>query len=172
MSMLGREPTELDLMMKQWLDEFDVPYQIVATKADKLSANQLQGSLSRIEKKVFSLSCCPLFRGHRNREERIVARIREDIVMGEASSPPVKQKGESRSAAPAKEDLQSLNIQELKELNIQALNKLAKDLNIPGATGMRKQELIFEILRAQNRAQRIDLFRRSAGRLCRTGSVS
>ena len=45
-----REPTELDLMMKQWLDEFDVPYQIVATKADKLSANQLQGSLSRIEK--------------------------------------------------------------------------------------------------------------------------
>ena len=69
--------------------------------------------------------------------------------MGEASSPPVKQKGESRSAAPAKEDLQSLNIQELKELNIQALNKLAKDLNIPGATGMRKQELIFEILRAQ-----------------------
>ena len=69
--------------------------------------------------------------------------------MGEASSPPVKQKGEARSAAPAKEDLQSLNIQELKELNIQALNKLAKDLNIPGATGMRKQELIFEILRAQ-----------------------
>ena len=69
--------------------------------------------------------------------------------MGEASSPPVKQKGESRSAAPAKEELESLNIQELKELNIQALNKLAKDLDIPGATGMRKQELIFQILKAQ-----------------------
>jgi transcription termination factor Rho len=69
--------------------------------------------------------------------------------MGEASSPPVKRKGESRSAAPAKEDLESLNIQELKELNIQALNKLAKDLDIPGATGMRKQELIFQILKAQ-----------------------
>ncbi|MFQ5542330.1 MAG: transcription termination factor Rho, partial [Candidatus Binatia bacterium] len=42
-----------------------------------------------------------------------------------------------------------MNIQELKELNIQALGQIAKDLNIPGATGMRKQELIFEILRAQ-----------------------
>ncbi|MEE2840545.1 MAG: transcription termination factor Rho [Acidobacteriota bacterium] len=42
-----------------------------------------------------------------------------------------------------------MNIQELKELNIQALNKLAKDLSISGAAGMRKQELIFQILKAQ-----------------------
>ena len=69
--------------------------------------------------------------------------------MGEASSPPVKQKSESRPTAPAKEALESLNIQELKELNIQALNKLAKDLSISGAAGMRKQELIFQILKAQ-----------------------
>ena len=53
-----REPTELDRMMRQWLDEFDVSYQIVATKADKLSSNQLQGSLSRIEK-GFSSSVVP-----------------------------------------------------------------------------------------------------------------
>ncbi len=45
-----REPTKLDLMMKQWLEEFDVPYQIVATKSDKLSSNRLQGSLRTIEK--------------------------------------------------------------------------------------------------------------------------
>ncbi|MEE8348347.1 MAG: ribosome biogenesis GTP-binding protein YihA/YsxC [Acidobacteriota bacterium] len=45
-----REPTELDLMMQHWLDEFDVPFQIVATKADKLSANRLQESLKRIER--------------------------------------------------------------------------------------------------------------------------
>jgi GTP-binding protein len=44
-----RESTELDLMMKQWLDEFEIPCQIVATKADKLSSNKLQGSLKRIE---------------------------------------------------------------------------------------------------------------------------
>ncbi|MEE2821404.1 MAG: transcription termination factor Rho [Acidobacteriota bacterium] len=42
-----------------------------------------------------------------------------------------------------------MNIQELKELNSQGLNKLAKDLDVHGAAGMRKQELIFQILKAQ-----------------------
>lgn len=42
-----------------------------------------------------------------------------------------------------------MNILELKEMNNAALTQVAKDLNVPGYTGMRKQELIFEILRAQ-----------------------
>lgn len=42
-----------------------------------------------------------------------------------------------------------LNIQELKELTSQVLNKIAKELEIEGAAGMRKQELIFQILKAQ-----------------------
>ena len=42
-----------------------------------------------------------------------------------------------------------LNIQELKELNISALNLIAQRLAISGAAGMRKQELIFQILKAQ-----------------------
>ena len=42
-----------------------------------------------------------------------------------------------------------LNIQELKELNINGLNLIAKRLAISGAAGMRKQELIFQILKAQ-----------------------
>ncbi|MCA1586447.1 MAG: transcription termination factor Rho [Acidobacteria bacterium] len=37
----------------------------------------------------------------------------------------------------------------LKELGVTALTKIARELEIPGATGMRKQELIFEILRAR-----------------------
>ena len=41
-----------------------------------------------------------------------------------------------------------LNIQELKELTSQVLNKIAKELEIEGAAGMRKQELIFQILKA------------------------
>jgi transcription termination factor Rho len=43
----------------------------------------------------------------------------------------------------------ALNIAELKEMNIAALAKVAKDLGVAGATGMRKQELIFKILQAQ-----------------------
>jgi transcription termination factor Rho len=42
-----------------------------------------------------------------------------------------------------------LNITELKEMSIQHLTHVAKDLDVAGATGMRKQELIFQILRAQ-----------------------
>ncbi len=43
----------------------------------------------------------------------------------------------------------SISLAELKEKNIADLAKIAKELNIPGATGMRKQELIFQILRGQ-----------------------
>ena len=42
-----------------------------------------------------------------------------------------------------------LDIADLKELNISKLTQIAKDLDVPGATGMRKQELIFKILQAQ-----------------------
>src|SRR4249919_1958952 len=43
----------------------------------------------------------------------------------------------------------SISLAELKEKNITDLAKIAKELNIPGASGLRKQELIFQILRAQ-----------------------
>jgi len=44
---------------------------------------------------------------------------------------------------------QRLNITALKDKSIQDLTQIAKDLNVGGATGMRKQELIFQILKAQ-----------------------
>jgi transcription termination factor Rho len=43
----------------------------------------------------------------------------------------------------------AMDIAQLKEMNISALTQVAKDLNIQGASGMRKQELIFKILQAQ-----------------------
>ncbi len=43
----------------------------------------------------------------------------------------------------------TLNIGELKDMSIAKLTQIAKDLNVTGATGMRKQELIFQILKAQ-----------------------
>ncbi len=42
-----------------------------------------------------------------------------------------------------------MNIAELKQKNITDLTKIARDHDIPGASGMRKQDLIFQILRAQ-----------------------
>jgi transcription termination factor Rho len=61
-----------------------------------------------------------------------------------------------RKAAPtataegqASEQAVTLDLSTLKEMGVTALTKIARDLDIPGATGMRKQELIFEILRAR-----------------------
>jgi len=42
-----------------------------------------------------------------------------------------------------------VTLAELKEKSVGELTKIAKELNIAGASGMRKQELIFQILRAQ-----------------------
>jgi transcription termination factor Rho len=44
---------------------------------------------------------------------------------------------------------QTLDLNTLKEMSVTALTKIAREHEIPGATGMRKQELIFEILRAR-----------------------
>src|SRR4051794_1572848 len=42
-----------------------------------------------------------------------------------------------------------LNIVELKEMSISELSEVDKQLNVTGASGLRKQELIFKILEAQ-----------------------
>src|SRR5881392_3589346 len=44
---------------------------------------------------------------------------------------------------------EGLNITDLKDMSIQRLTQIAKDMAVAGATGMRKQELIFQILKAQ-----------------------
>ena len=44
---------------------------------------------------------------------------------------------------------EGLNITDLKDMSIQKLTQIAKDLTVAGATGMRKQDLIFQILKAQ-----------------------
>ena len=43
----------------------------------------------------------------------------------------------------------TLDLVELKDMSISGLNQIAKDLGVPGAAGLRKQELIFKILQTQ-----------------------
>src|SRR3979490_629490 len=43
-----------------------------------------------------------------------------------------------------------MTIAELKEKNITELTKIARSLELPGASGLRKQDLIFKILQAQS----------------------
>jgi transcription termination factor Rho len=72
-----------------------------------------------------------------------------------AASPPDKGGGDKPAApergpqpsAPA--PAQVISLSAMKEMSISALTKIAKELDVAGATGMRKQELIFEILRVR-----------------------
>ena len=43
----------------------------------------------------------------------------------------------------------SLDLSQLKEMNIQALNAMARELGVEGAAGMKKHDLIFRILQSQ-----------------------
>src|SRR5215212_8110454 len=45
--------------------------------------------------------------------------------------------------------IEALDIRALKEMSISQLTQIGKDLGVEGATGMRKQELIFKVLQAQ-----------------------
>lgn len=44
------EPSPLDLQMKNWLQHFGLPFLVVSTKIDKLSAQEQRVSLQRIRK--------------------------------------------------------------------------------------------------------------------------
>ena len=52
-------------------------------------------------------------------------------------------------ASSTQEETPALNLAALKEKNITQLSELAKELNIEGTVGLRKQELIFRILQGQ-----------------------
>ena len=41
------------------------------------------------------------------------------------------------------------NLADLKEMSISKLTQIAKSMDVPGASGLRKQEVIFQILKAQ-----------------------
>jgi transcription termination factor Rho len=74
-----------------------------------------------------------------------------DSGAGQPPNPPATASGTVPNGdAPQKgKPAPTLNINDLKDMSIQKLTQIAKDLNVAGATGMRKQDLIFQILKAQ-----------------------
>src|SRR3982750_1620732 len=60
--------------------------------------------------------------------------------------------GAPAAEAPKPAPQSRLNITDLKGMSIQKLTQIAKDMTVAGATGMRKQDLIFQILKAQTEA--------------------
>src|SRR4029077_12464461 len=84
---------------------------------------------------------------------RIGRTVETDRQTGEQ---PQHQPAQPQAAHPPKgtgaappEKIERIDLATLKDMSVGALTKIAKQLDVPGATGMRKQELIFEILKAR-----------------------
>ncbi len=72
-----------------------------------------------------------------------------EAIPGSLDSHPGAQRRKQGSAQGAKTGTPTLDLVELKDMSIQKLNDVAKGMNIAGAAGLRKQELIFKILQTQ-----------------------
>jgi transcription termination factor Rho len=66
-----------------------------------------------------------------------------------AAATPDRADAPSGSAPAATPPRPGLNINALKDMNIQTLTQVAKELGVGNASGLRKQDLIFQILKAQ-----------------------
>ena len=72
----------------------------------------------------------------------------DSLAAVDTAKPPGPKQGGGKPTQ--KRSGNTLNISELKDMSIAKLTQIAKDLNVAGAaTGMRKQDLIFQILKAQ-----------------------
>src|SRR5207244_1652276 len=65
------------------------------------------------------------------------------------AEPAAEPQREQRRRPEQTQAAETIDIRVLKEMKLPDLSKLAKDLGIENATGMRKQDLIFSILQAQ-----------------------
>jgi transcription termination factor Rho len=85
--------------------------------------------------------------GREGRENRRNERHSQPHPPGHRPAP--EEDIEVIEARMGKSDAEVVNLSALKEMSVQQLTQVAKDLDIPGATGLRKQDLIFEILRGR-----------------------
>jgi transcription termination factor Rho len=82
--------------------------------------------------------------------ETAVATAEEEPAAAAATTPsPSPAPAVPAPSAAAEEDKDRMDLAELKEMSISKLAQVAKSLEMPGAASMKKQELVFQILRAQ-----------------------
>src|SRR5262245_6104807 len=96
----------------------------------------------------------PPRRPHGDTEPPVPAAVSNGASAQNAATPPAaaavaEEEAERIDAPRAELSGEKLDIRSLKEKSIAELTGIAKALDVPNATALRKQELIFEILRAQ-----------------------
>src|SRR5687768_10173364 len=73
--------------------------------------------------------------------------IKEEVSVIDNKSKDKEKNNNNRSKHQPAED--TLDLAELKDMSISELTQVAKEMEVEGASGMRKQELIFKVLAAQ-----------------------
>jgi GTP-binding protein len=73
------EPTQLDAIMKEWLDHHRIPNAVVLTKIDKISRNQLNRTLSRSAQTLNTKEILPFSAVTNAGMDAILTRIRTAI---------------------------------------------------------------------------------------------
>ena len=135
---------------------------IVATKIDKLARGERIRALRQLES-VFEDSVLPVsaVTGEGLDELwKLIDRLANSPGSPPPATPPqpAKRRRRQKNATPRKgptpreghrKKIERIDLATLKDMSVGALTKIAKQLDVPGATGMRKQELIFEILKAR-----------------------
>ena len=100
-----------------------------------------------------------------------VETVSENGTEKKANAAPAKNGNDRKAdAAPATAG-GILILAELKEMSISELTHVAKEMDVEGASGMRKAGIDFQSARRANRKKRFDLFAKAFWKLCPTASV-
>ena len=152
-----------DLEAWQWLQSAVERCRVVATKIDKLARGERIRALRELES-VFEDPVLPVSAVTGEGLDELwklidkLANTRSPNPRNPSSPAPTAPEPppphrRSRSTRPTAqrppEKIERIDLATLKDMSVGALTKIAKQLDVPGATGMRKQELIFEILKAR-----------------------
>jgi GTP-binding protein len=81
------EPSPLDLQMKSWLQHFGLPYLVVSTKIDKLSANERRASWQRAKRVLATERIIPYSALTRDGAAELWDEIQASIATQQISGP-------------------------------------------------------------------------------------
>ena len=81
------EPSPLDLQMKSWLQHFGLPYLVVSTKIDKLSANERRASEQRAKQILGTERVIPYSSITGDGAKRLWEEIRASLTADRADAP-------------------------------------------------------------------------------------
>ena len=143
-----------DVEAWRWLGSLGLPSALVATKIDKLGRAERARAGRELERS-FNSPVLPV-----------------SAATGEGMDALWKLIATTVSPNPQTAEPAVIELASLKDLSVSELTKVAKELDVPNATGMRKQDLIFQILKARSEKSGLHLLGRACSRRCPTGSGS